>query len=313
MNRRIISGLGVGIIFILMLSFVVFTNREPINDELPSKLLVVVTTFPLYDFTLNVAGNIVEIKPLYQLNQDNHEWELDHRSVELVKKSDILIYNSATNDHYVNELIEISGNNELVLIDASDGLDLIKIDGFIDPHVSLDPLNAITQVELIRDALIILDKNNQERYQSKSTEYLIQLKLLHTEISRELENIKMKEFITHHGSFSYFAKRYDLVQHVIDGHSRNHHHDPTARDISNIVNLVKARGIRVIYSDVFGDSKIPQLIAKEIGGKIMTLDPMDGVSDIEFSEGISYLSKMRENLSRLLHGLNVEKLNSENN
>jgi zinc transport system substrate-binding protein len=53
--------------------------------------------------------------------------------------------------------------------------------------------------------------------------------------------------------------------------------------------------------------KLSQTIAQEVGARALALNPIEGLSDREMTEGRDYFTVMRENLDRLQTALECRK------
>jgi zinc transport system substrate-binding protein len=178
-----------------------------------------------------------------------------------------------------------------------------------DPHIWLDPILAIHQVENIRDGLSKVDPGNAAYYDQNAQKFIGQLKSLNTSIRGNLSssNCAKKDFIAFHNAFGYFAKEYGLNQHSI-------HEGLTAEGeilpqrLVQVVQLAKNLGINIIYSEDLIDPRSSQVIADEIpNGKVMVLSPIEGINKQEQQQGIGYLEKMYQDLAALKEGLQCRK------
>ena len=203
--------------------------------------------------------------------------------------------------------------NPKFAIDSSKGINLLssndpKIHAPTDPHIWLDPVLAIHQVENIRDGLIKVDPNNAVYYKNNAQNFIRQLKSLDTAIMGNLSssNCAKRDFIAFHNAFSYFAKEYGLKQHSIQGLTPEGEILP--QRLVEVVQLANKIGINVIYSEDLIDPRSAQAIASEIpNGKVMVLSPIEGIKPQEQQQGIGYLAKMYEDLSALEQGLQCKK------
>jgi zinc transport system substrate-binding protein len=203
--------------------------------------------------------------------------------------------------------------NPKFAIDTSKGLNLLstkdpEIHASTDPHIWLDPILAIHQVENIRDGLITADPNNAAYYKNNAQNFIGQLKNLDTAIRGNLSssNCATRDFIAFHNAFSYFAKEYGLEQHSIQGLTPEGEILP--QRLVEVVQLANKIGINVIYSEDLVDPRSAQAIAAEIpNGRVMVLSPIEGIKPQEQQQGIGYLQKMHQDLSALKQGLQCKK------
>ena len=286
-----------------------FTSEISTTDN--SKLQVVTSATFLYEFTQNIGKEMVDVTLLVPMGADPHDWEPTIRDTERLQRSDVIIVNGIGYEHWIAslELTGIAG----ILVDTSNGistLDSAKHDeekhdeekhdeekhGALDPHIWLNPVNAQLQVKNIANALSNSDPMNKNHYQSNAEIYNQELNLLDAKIRTELSGCKT-DFITFHDAFSYFSEEYDLTQHTIIS-STDSHGEVTLQTLENIISLARELNIKIIFAEESASTKTSQVIADEIGGKVLVLSPLETVSDKE-----NYVSKMTQNLENLKEAL----------
>jgi zinc transport system substrate-binding protein len=167
--------------------------------------------------------------------------------------------------------------------------------GALDPHIWLNPVYAQLQVKNIANALSNSDPMNKNHYQSNAEIYNQELNLLDAKIRTELSGCKT-DFITFHDAFSYFSEEYGLTQHTIIS-STDSHGEVTLKTLENIISLARELNIKVIFAEESASTKTSQVIADEIGGKVLVLSPLEIVSDE------TYVEKMTQNLESLKEAL----------
>ena len=165
-----------------------------------------------------------------------------------------------------------------------------------DPHIWLNPVYAQLQAKNIANALSNSDPTNKNYYQSNAEMYIKELDLLDSKIRTDLSGCRT-DFITFHNAFSYFAEEYGLTQHTIVA-STDPHGDVTPKTLEKIISTAKKLNIKVIFAEESTSTKTSQVIADEIGGKVLVLSPLEVVSDEE-----DYVSKMTQNLENLREAL----------
>ena len=286
-----------------------FTSEISTTDN--SKLQVVTSATFLYEFTQNIGKEMVDVTLLVPMGADPHDWEPTIRDTERLQRSDVIIVNGIGYEHWIGslELTGIAG----ILVDTSNGistLDSAKHDeekhdeekhdeekhdeekhGALDPHIWLNPVNAQLQVKNIANALSNSDPMNKNHYQSNAEIYNQELNLLDAKIRTELSGCKT-DFITFHDAFSYFSEEYGLTQHTII-FSTDSHGEVTLKTLENIISLARELNIKIIFAEESASTKTSQVIADEIGGKVLVLSPLEIVSDE------SYVEKMIQNLDNL--------------
>jgi zinc transport system substrate-binding protein len=265
------------------------------------KLKIVASFYPLLEFTKQIGGNRVEVSSLVPIGIEPHDFDPTIRQIQNAETADILIYNGAGLEKWIEKIIVKSK------VDASQNLRLLNSNGedkseMYDPHVWLDPVLAKGQVESIRNALMNADPLNAKYYSENANKFIEKLGKLDDDIRGELLDCKKHDFISFHNSFSYFAKRYGLNQHSIYGLTPEGEILP--QKLQQIIQLAKDKALSTIYSESLIDPRFANVVAEEIpNGKVMVLSPIEGINQEEQNQGIGYLDKMYENIKSLRIGL----------
>ena len=273
------------------------TNQQFTNSN-NSKLQVISSFNPLHEFSKNIGQEKVDVILLVPVGVEPHDWEPTVKDVQRMQQADLIIINGIGFEDWVDDLEETGYSG--MIVDTSDGI-LIKThneehnhdEG--DPHIWLNPVSAKIQVQNIANAFSNSDPANDQYYQSNAAKYIKELDLLDSKIRTELSNCK-NDFIAFHDAFSYFAKEYNLNQHTIIS-SNDPHGEATAKTLEKIISTAKKLNIKVIFAEESVDTRTSEIIANEIGGKVLVLSPLEVVSDG------TYISRMNENLENLKEAL----------
>ena len=303
MNNQVKLAIIAISITIPLISFAVFSSDsnqfKKINE---SKLQVMSSFYPLHEFSQNIGKEKIDVKLLVPVGVEPHDWEPTIKDVQQMQKSDLIIINGIGFESWVDKLHEM--NYQGVIVDTSNGI--IKnieeesvhdeySDESGDPHIWLNPVFAKIQVQNIANAFSDSDPENRQYFQENAARYIKDLDLLDSKIRTELSACN-HDFIAFHDSFSYFADEYDLTQHTIIS-SYAPHTEPTAKTLENVINKAKQFNVKVIFTEETADPKTSQVIANEIGGKILVLSPL------EIGNDGTYISRMTENLNHLKEAL----------
>jgi zinc transport system substrate-binding protein len=266
-----------------------------------SRIKIVASFYPIYEFVKKVGGNKVDVTTLIPIGVEPHDFEPTIQQIQNAESADMIVYNGAGLEKWIDKI------NSKSKVDASQGLNLIRGNnsesaGSYDPHVWLDPILAEKEVGTIRDALMKVDPSNSNYYKTNADNFLKELANLDNKIKTELTVCSKKDFIAFHNAFTYFADRYGLKQHSIQGLSPEGEILP--QKIQQIIQLSRDLGLNIIYSEDLIDPRSAQVIAQEIpNGKVLVLSPIEGINAQEQKAGIGYLDKMNEDIENLKIGL----------
>jgi zinc transport system substrate-binding protein len=97
------------------------------------------------------------------------------------------------------------------------------------------------------------------------------------------------------------AKKYGLEYIAIQGFSPNS--EPTAKDMANIINIIKAKNAKYIYFEEIVNPQAANSLSKETGVELLALHGAHNVSKMELENGVTFLEIMNNNLENLRTGL----------
>lgn len=274
-------------------------NKSNSVPNLSDKLKVVSSFFPIGEFVKKIGGNLIESSLLIPAGNEPHDFEPTISEVQSVNSADVLVYNGLGIENWIDKI------STAHKIDASAGFNTLYMDKdnrTLDAHVWLDPELAKKEVENIRDGIIKIDPKNRDYYMNNTMHFLNELDSLDVSIKTDLQSCKKKDFISFHNAFSYFAKRYGLIQHSISNTSPET--EVTAKRLVEVINTAKSLQLHIIYSEELIDPRYASVVAQEIpDGKVIILSPMEGLTRAEQNAGTGYLDKMREIVNNLMVGL----------
>jgi zinc transport system substrate-binding protein len=274
-----------------------------------SKSLTILATFyPLYDFASNVAGNRANVSILVPETVDVHAFEPTPSDIKRVASADVIIYNGAGLEPWMPSLLAAVNRPTLRAVDTSAGIDLLPVAAefqrqgrTIDPHIWLDPTQAKKQVENIAQALMQADPGNAAYYRSNADSYEAKLDALDTQIAGEVKTTKTKVFVTFHEAFAYFAKRYNLTQIPIQGPFQE---EPTPSDIQNVVSIIRQYKLHYVGYEPLENPAIPQAVGGQTNATLILMDPIEGLTPTDSSEGKDYIALMRDDAQNIAMALN---------
>ena len=274
------------------------------------KLRVLTSFYPMYDFTCKIGGDLVDVTNMVPSGTEPHDWEPSTNDLKNLEKADMFVYNGADMETWADDLLT-SKSDSLRVVMASENVELMTTDGEhegadhhhgdFDPHVWLDPENAKTEMETIKDALAEADPANAQTYQANFDKYAAELDALDKEYSDTLSPLPNKTIVVAHEAFGYLCAAYGLEQVGIEGLSPDSEPDPGR--MAEVIDFVRANNVRTIFFEELVSPKVAQTIASETGAEAKMLNPYEGLSDEQLAAGADYFSVMRDNLAALTEAL----------
>ena len=270
-----------------------------------AELSAIVSFYPLYEFTKQVGQDKVNVSLLIPPGIEPHDWEPRVNDLQKMHEADLIVINGIGFESWADDIDTV--NSDVIIVDTSKGISIIDGDmieantdlhdhSVGDPHIWLNPVMAKTQVQNIVDALISIDPDNEKFYIQNAKSYQDKLNALDAKIKDELSPCN-KDFIAFHNAFTYFAVEYGLNQHSIVN-SNEPNIGPTLKTLETVINLAQTFDIDVIFTEETVDTRTSQVIANEIGARVLVLSPIETIGDDS-----DYFLKMENNLSNLKEAL----------
>ena len=288
----------ISLTMIVCLIFLSSCSSTPnVKSEVSEKLVVYTSFYPLYYLANQIGKDKIELKIIIPNGVEPHDYEPSMKKVQGVEKADIFIYNGANFEPWSDKLIENIGKGKITTVNASQAVELIKNDGVPDPHIWLNPLNMDKIGLEVKNALVLKDEKNKEFYENNYLELSKKLHELDQKYETVLKNKKKDIILVSHSAFSYMAKRYGLRQVAVAGITPDE--EPSPKTMAKLVELAKEENIKYIFFETLASPKTADIIAKEANLKVLTLNPVAGLTKEEQKNGEDYISIMYKNLSNL--------------
>jgi zinc/manganese transport system substrate-binding protein len=170
-----------------------------------------------------------------------------------------------------------------------------------DPHAWQSVKNAAIMVGNIRDALVKADPAHAADYQSRAGAYIKQLNDLDAWAQEQINSIPEahRKLVTSHDAFGYFGQRYgmDISRNALESVTTEAS-DPSAKQIVDVVEAIKASGVPVIFLENVENPKLMNQIASEAHVRIGPPLYSDALGQ-PGTDGDTYIKMMRYNVQTL--------------
>lgn len=281
---------------------------EKPHDE--TKLQIVCTSFPAYDFAREIAGDRAELTLLIKPGSEVHSYEPTPKDMIRIQESDLFICNGGESEQWAKTLITPELNTIYMMgcvdtvEESADGIYNAE-DGEpeLDEHVWTSPLNAIKISEEICNALCKLDTDNAEAYKTNFTAYKAQLMALDREFRQVIKNSGKHTLVF----ADRFPMRYFALEYGLDCYAAfpgcSSETEPSAKTVAYLIDRVREDKIPAVLYMEFSNQKMANVICEDTGCKKLPFYSAHSVSTEQFEQGVSYLDLMRINLNSLKEAL----------
>ena len=96
------------------------------NTPAAEKLEIKTSFYPMYEFTRHVAGELANVENLVPAGMEPHDWEPTPQDMAAITEADVLVYNGAGMEGWVDQVLESATGKGLKAIEASQGLEIVE-------------------------------------------------------------------------------------------------------------------------------------------------------------------------------------------
>ena len=160
-------------------------------------------------------------------------------------------------------------------------------------------------VDNIAAALTAADPVSKDTYALNADAYRVEIDKLDREIDGQIAALVNRKLVTNHDAFGYYVERYGLqfVGSIIPSFETSA--EVSAGELDDLVQSIKAQGVKAIFAESSLPSKVARTIAKDAGVRVVEGEAAlygDGLGP-PGSPAATYLSMMRHNTKTLVENL----------
>ncbi len=255
---------------------------------------VVATIKPIHALASGVMDGVGTPYLLLSGGESPHVYSLQPSQVRRLHAANLVIWVGPTVEAFLEKtLTTLSDKTQIIRLIEVPGLTLLKVregkawqthhhkpnhdDSHptqfeIDPHIWLDPNNAIIMVQAITQTLIKMDANNAARYQANATRLVEQLEQLNQSIKQQLAPFKELSYFVFHDAYQYFEHRYQLATTAAITLSPENR--PSVKQIYQLRQILKSQQIRCVFSEPQFESALVATVIEGTSARRGVLDPL---------------------------------------
>ena len=290
-------------LFLFLIIFI-FLLSGCAHQAAPAK--VAATTLPVYEFTARLCeGTDITVTRLVTENVSClHDYSLNVRQVKAAEAAEMIVISGAGLEEFMDDILR----NKAV-IDASEGIDLPEISTAHehehehthdhdhsheeDPHIWLSPANAKIMAANICESLCRQYPAHSETFQSNLQVLFDDLKRLEAYGQAQLADLTVRDLVTFHDGFGYFAESFGLQ--ILEAVEEESGSEASAQELKHLITVVREHDLPAIFIEINGSVSAADVISRETGAKVYALDMA--------MSGDSYLDAMYRNIDTIKEAL----------
>ncbi len=308
------------LIGVMMIVVIMFQQENVIEDH--SKLQIIATLFPQYDFAKHIVGDKAEVKLLLNSGIETHHYEPTPKDMMAINRSDLFLFTGTQLEPWTKDLLDTKSTN-CIAVDISQNISFIKKETFekkymnsltlteknqeskhtdeeiYDEHIWLNPNNAIKMIDNIVDSLCMIDLENANTYQQNAESYKEEIRKLDAEIESITQNSSSK-VLAFGGEFSYayLIERYGL-KFVSVYTNCGEEEDPSITKVKSVIDFINENQIPTVFYEELTEGTVAKMIAEETEAEPCVLYSVHNAN----IQTDTYVSLMRKNVEMLKKAL----------
>ena len=248
--------------------------------------------FPLWDFAEQVSRDQFSFDNPVETGRMGHGWSPDGNLTADIAEATLFVYLDTPEFSWAQQVadtLERDYSDRVTVVDALAGLEseMVRADtnahddettqeesstasdsderegAHYDPHVWVDPVLAEQIVETITGALVEVDPDNADEYESNATDYTEQLQSVGEQIRAVVDDAELDVAVfAGHNSFRYLERRYGFTLETPVGISPNA--TESLDDIAGLIETIEANDVETVLYDPFEapdpEESLPQMV-----------------------------------------------------
>lgn len=244
------------------------------TEQTASALDVTVSILPQRYFVERIGGEHVDVNVMVLPGESPATYEPSPEQLRALSDADLYCSIGVPFENAWLDRIG-SANDDMVMVDTTQGIDRIEEGGNPDPHIWLSPSLVRIQAATIAEALTSADPSHAEVYESNLERFLEDIDELDAEIretlaGKALAGAEGQRFMVFHPSWQYFARDYGLEMIAIEVGGQ----EPSAAELARLITTARAEDIGVIFAQPEFSTEAAETIADEIGGEVLLISPL---------------------------------------
>jgi ABC-type Zn uptake system ZnuABC Zn-binding protein ZnuA len=279
MNVKLLSISFVGMASVVLSACAAPPTVAPSNSTTSTKLNVVSTVSPVTNIIYNIGGDKISLQGIVPEGVNSHTFEPAPSDAKKLAGADIVFVNGLKLEEPTMKLAEANKKAGSEIVEL--GLQTIKPEDYVydfsfpkeagspNPHLWMNPMNALRYAEIVKEALSKRDPDNAAYYAKNYDGFKARIEALDKAIKDTIATIPEgnRKLLTYHDSFAYFAPRYGVT--VIGAIQPADFAEPSAKDVADLITQLKAEKVPAIFGSEVFPSPILDQIGKEAGVKFI--------------------------------------------
>lgn len=243
-----------------------------------SKPVIAVSILPQKYLVEAIADTLVNVVVMVPPGASPATWEAT--PAQMKSLGDAIVYfrigHIGFEKAWMSKMQEL--NPEMPVVDLSADIQLLGIDyqhgdhshTGTDPHIWMSPKNMESMARVVYGELTQLFPDSKDYLKGNYEQMMKEIKETTSYANRILEPYAGNSFMIFHPSLGYLANDYGLIQESIEYEGK----EPSPAHMKEIMDIANIKDIRLIFVQQEFDRRNAQIVAEQIGGQTVIINPL---------------------------------------
>lgn len=324
MNKKLLSVAAVGT---LLLGGCASNEETNTAEETNDQLTVYASTFALKSFAEEIGGDRVRVEMVIPPGADPHTYEPTSKQMTDIAEADLFLTVGHDLEPYVESMEKSLASENVTFVKTAEDVKLLSAEdtvhvhseddgheheedehaeeghseddghnhGQYDPHVWLDPTNAVSMAEAIEAAFSEQAPDYKDEFADRLSAFKEEAETLDAELKAAVEGGSKSELLVTHAAYGYLADRYGFEQLPIAGLTPSE--EPSQQALKRVIEEAQLHDLKYIAFEDTVTPKVAEVVKSEIGAETVTIYNLESVTKEQMDQ--SYFDLMRENVKAL--------------
>lgn len=324
MNKKLLSVAAAGT---LLLGGCASNEETNTAEETNDQLTVYASTFALKSFAEEIGGDRVRVEMVIPPGADPHTYEPTSKQMTDIAEADLFLTVGHDLEPYVESMEKSLASENVTFVKTAEDVKLLSAEdtvhvhseddgheheedehaeeghseddghnhGQYDPHVWLDPTNAVSISEAIEAAFSEQAPDYKDEFADRLSAFKEEAETLDAELKAAVEGGSKSELLVTHAAYGYLADRYGFEQLPIAGLTPSE--EPSQQALKRVIEEAQLHDLKYIAFEDTVTPKVAEVVKSEIGAETVTIYNLESVTKEQMDQ--SYFDLMRENVKAL--------------
>ncbi|WP_029596235.1 metal ABC transporter solute-binding protein, Zn/Mn family [Exiguobacterium chiriqhucha] len=325
MNKKLLSVAAAGT---LLLGGCASNEESGATEETSDQLTVYASTFALKSFAEEIGGDRVRVEMVIPPGADPHTYEPTSKQMTDIAEADLFLTVGHDLEPYVESMEKSLANENVTFVKTAEDVTLLSAEdtvhvhgedehgheeddhaeeeaghseddghnhGQYDPHVWLDPMNAVSMAEAVEAAFSEQAPDYKDEFADRLSTFKEEADTLDAELKAAVDGGSKSELLVTHAAYGYLAERYGFDQLPITGLTPAE--EPSQQALKRVIEEAQLHDLTHIAFEDTVTPKVAQVVQNEIGAETVTIYNLESVTKEQMDK--TYFDLMRENVKAL--------------